>query len=83
MPLTASRSVDQAQAQIAYGRYRRVNGRAYRAAPGYYGWFPKYGPPLGTYSGGYYPYYPYYPYPGHDVPRWGPGFYFGDFYSNG
>jgi len=29
--------VDQAQAQVTYGRYRRVNRRAYRAAPGYYG----------------------------------------------
>ena len=73
--------VDQAQAQVTYRRYRRVNGRAYRAAPGYYGgWVPKYGPPLGTYPARYYPYYPY---PGYDVPRWGPGFYFGDFYSNG
>ena len=72
--------VDQAQAQIAYGRDRRVTRRAYRAASGYYhyGWVPKYGPPIGTYPGGYYQ--PYYPYPGHDVPRWS-GFYFGDFYS--
>jgi hypothetical protein len=72
--------LDQAQAQIAYGSYRRVTRRAYRAAPGYYyyGWVPNYGPPVGAYPGGYYQ--PYYPYPGHDVPRWG-GFYFGDFYS--
>jgi hypothetical protein len=68
-------SVDQAQAQIAYGSYRRVPRRAYR------GWVPHYGPPVGAYPGGYYQ--PYYPYPGYDVPRWGPGFYFGDFYSNG
>ena len=72
--------IDRAQAQIAYGRYRR----AYRTAPGYYshGWVPKYGPPLNAYPGFYY-YRPYYPYPGYDVPRWGPGFYFGNFYSNG
>src|SRR5262245_344434 len=71
--------IDQAQAQITYGRYRRVTRRGYRAAPGYYyyGWVPNYGPPGGAYPGGYYQ--PYYPYPGHDVPRWG-GFYFGDFY---
>ena len=74
--------IDQAQAQITYGRYRRVTRRAYRAAPSYYyyGAPSYYGPPGRAYPGGYYQ--PYYPYPGHDVPRWG-GFYFGDFYSGG
>jgi hypothetical protein len=76
--------IDQAQAQIAYGSNRRVARRVYRAAPRYFccGWAPNYGPPLNAYPGSYY-YQPYYPYPGYDVPRWGPGFYFGNFYTNG
>ena len=46
--------VDQAQAQITYGRYRRLNRRYYRRAyrRGYYGGY--YGAPYYRGYGGYY-----------------------------
>ena len=89
MPRGVELHVDQAQAQITYGRYRRVTRRDYRRAYGapyigYGGYSGYYSAPYIGYGGygGYYgaPYIGYGGYGGYyGVPRYG-GFYFGDFY---